>query len=151
MMNPGFAIRATDRKLIAVSGLLSFIIGSAILRVLENMIGEMDWHVLIQDASTAQLLFWFMIFYGFVWIAGSFYGLWKLDKSSELQDRLQSQWWFQQPMLVQIIVFVEHWIMATVYVLLTSDLERGVILAFLSLLHIAVALAIVPRLVTKPD
>lgn len=150
MMNLGFATYAA-RKLIVVSGFLSFIIGSAILRVIENMIFEMDWHLLIQNASTTQLLFWFMIFYGFVWIAGSFYGLWKIDKSSELQDRLQSQWWFQQPMLVQIIVFVEHWIMATVYVLLTSDLESGVILAFLSLLHIAVALAIVPRLVTKPD
>lgn len=151
MTDLGFAKHSSDRKLIAASGLITFLVGSAILRIAERVISRPVWSFPLVGTSIAQALFWILFVYGLVWVTLSLYGLWKLSGSVELPDRLRSQWWLRQPMLVQIVVFVEHWIMATVYVFLTGDLERGVILAFLSLLHIAVALAIAPRLVAKTD
>ena len=135
-----------QRRLIAISGLLAFLCGSALLSTAERTIGQPDWLAPIQSGSISQIFFWFLLVYGLTWILISFFGLWKLARSVELQDRIEAQWWSQQPMIIQIVVFVEHWIFATVYVFLTGDLERGVVLAFVSILHIVLALLFAPRL-----
>ena len=139
--------RLAQRRLIAISGLLAFLSGSALLRTAERSVNKPDWLAPIQGASITQILFWFLLVYGLTWILVSFYVLWKLARSSDLQDQFKTRWWSQQPLLVQIVVFVEHWIFATLFVFLTGDLERGVMLAFLSILHIILALLFAPRLV----
>lgn len=137
----------TQRRRLAMSGLLAFLSGSTILRTAESTINKPSWYTPLQNASIAQILFWILLVYGLIWILITLYGLWKLASSADLQNRFKAQWWSHQPVLVQIAVFVEHWIFATVYVFLTGDLERGVVLAFLSILHIVVALLLAPRLV----
>ena len=136
-----------QRRLIAISGLLAFLSGSSILRTAESTISRPGWLAPLHNAVVSNILFWFLLVYGLTWILITFVGLWKLARSAELQDRIEAHWWSQQPILIQISAFIEHWIFATVYVFLTGDLERGAMLAFVSILHIVVALLFAPRLV----
>ncbi len=143
---PQIAHEISQRRYLAISGLLSFLIGSGVLRAAESVIGKPSWHAPIQDTIIAQILFWVLLVYGVIWIVASFVGLSKLSRNSTLESQFADHWWSQQPILILIGVFVEHWIFATLYAFLTADLEQGVILASLSVLHIIIALLIASRI-----
>jgi len=135
------------RRLILISGVIAFFLASALLDVAGQVIALPEWESPLADVTIMRVLFYLLILHGLFWIAGSLAGLRALARNMDLRARLQQQWLFQHPILVQIVAFVEHGVIALLYILLTGDEKRGVILASLLILHVAVALLFAPRMV----
>ena len=139
------------RPLILISGVIAFFLVSALLDVAGQVIALPEWKSPLANVTIMRVLFYLLILHGLFWIGGSLAGLRALARDMDLQTRLQQQWLFQHPILVQIVAFVEHGVVALLYILLTGDEKRGVILASLLILHVAVALLFAPRMVrTSP-
>ncbi len=142
----GWVDPLAHRRLILISGVIAFFLANEFLSVARRTVALPGWQTPITDKTVANVLFYLLLLYGFFLIVGSLAGLRALARSADLQTRLQQQWLFQHPILVQILAFVEHGVSALLYILLTSDEERGVILASLLILHVAVALLFAPRM-----
>ena len=142
----GWVDPLAHRRLILISGVIAFFLANEFLSVARRTVALPGWQTPITDKTVANVLFYLLLLYGFFLIVGSLAGLRALARNADLQARLQQQWLFQHPILVQILAFVEHGVSALLYILLTSDEERGVILASLLILHVAVALLFAPRM-----
>ncbi len=152
MISTGFTIKSfTRRWLILLSGVISFFLATEFLSVARRSVALPGRQTPITNQTVANVFFYLLLLNGFFLIVGSLAGLRALARNMDLRTRLQQQWLFQHPILVQILTFVEHGVIALLYILLTGDEKRGVILASLLILHVAVALLFAPRMVrTSP-
>jgi len=137
----------SSQRLIIASGLISFLLVRIPLEVAQDTVKLAEWNKTTVPIRIFQLLFLLFLCYGIFWIVGSVLGLRVLAQNEKLQVQLAKQWIFQHPLLVQIIAFVEHGVMAGLYILLTGDEKRGAILMFLLVLHVLVALIFAPMMV----
>ncbi|MCB0199983.1 MAG: hypothetical protein H6649_05850 [Caldilineae bacterium] len=122
------------RRFIVISGLLALAAGSGLFRLGLDLVTGPNWQPPVRQPFAANALFAFLFVYSIVWIGGSLGGLRSLAKDSSLRHKIESQWW-SVPLLIQIIVLTEFWVVATFYVLLTADICKGVLLGMLFILN----------------
>lgn len=135
-----------QRRLLLVSGAIAFLVGSSILRTAESISSRSYWRPVLEPPA-AQFAFWLLLLYAFIWIIGSLLALHALSRKEELRQSLASHPLMQQPLLVQIVTFVTHWILATAYVFLTADITGGILLSGMGVVHILLALLLAPFLI----
>jgi hypothetical protein len=146
--SPAWLHQLTQRRFVLVSGVLALLVGSNILRVAQGMIPGPSGQALIADPLITQAFFFVLLVYAFIWIAGSVVGLRALSRQPVLRESIRAQWW-NTPIVLQVIVFGEHWVLATFYVFLTGDAGRGAALGLISLLHILVVLIVGPMITNQ--
>lgn len=122
------------RRFIVISAFLALAAGGGLFRLGQDLVTGPSWQPPIRQPFAASALFVFLPVYGVVWIGGSLGGLRSLSKDSDLRQKIESQWW-SVPLLIQIIVLTEFWVIATFYVLLTADVSNGVLLGMLFILN----------------
>ncbi len=137
------------RPQLLISGLISFLFIGGLLDVSQQIIAFTPWRPPLTDAGRMRLLFWALLAFALFWIAYSLWGLWAVARNETLQQRLATQRLWQKPLLLQVVFFTEHGVLAVIYSLLTGDLNRGVILGLLVLLHIAAAVVFAPLIVRR--
>ena len=137
----------TRRALLVISSVIAFLLTTTSLDVARRALSIPSWTSPITNAMVAKGLFWLLFVNNVVWIIGSLLGLRALVRNPSLQQRLKENFLFQQPLLLQIIGFLEHGLSGTLYILLTGDKRKGYLLAWMLALHIVVALILAPRIV----
>jgi len=135
------------RTFILVSGIIAFFLVMTSLDVARRALSIPSWTSPITNAMVANGLFWLLFINNVVWIIGSLLGLRALAQNFSLQRQLKDQFLFQQPLLLQIVAFLEHGISGTLYMLLTGDERKGYLLAWMLALHVVLALIFAPRIV----
>ena len=122
------------RRFIVIGGLLALAAGSGLFELGQDLVTGPHWQPPVRQPFAANALFAILFVYSIVWIGGSLVGLRSLSKDSDLRRKIESQWW-SVPLLIQIIVLTEFWVVATFYVLLTADVSKGVLLGMLFILN----------------
>ena len=122
------------RRFIVISGLLALAAGSGLFGLGQDLADGPYWQPPLRQPFAANALFVFLFVYSAVWIGGTLGGLRSLSKDSDLRHKIESQWW-SVPLLMQIIVLIEFWVVATFYVLLTADVSKGLLLGMLFILN----------------
>jgi len=135
------------RTFILISGIIAFFLVTTSLDVARRTLLIPSRTFLSTNDVVANILFWILFTNNIVWIIGSLLGLRALVQNPSLQQRIKENFLFQQPLLLQIVVFLEHGLSGTLYILLTGDERKGYILAWMLALHIVVALILAPRIV----
>ena len=137
----------THRALLVISSVIAFLLTTTSLDVARRTLLVPSRTFLTTNDVVANGLFWILFTNNMVWIIGSLLGLRALVRNPSLQQRLKENFLFQQPLLLQIVVFLEHGMSGTLYILLTGDERKGYLLAWMLALHIVVALILAPRIV----
>lgn len=146
--SPEFPLaQIASRPPLLIAGLISFLLIGGLLDVSQQIVTMTAWQPVITDPGMAQIVFWVFLVFAFGWIVYSLWGLRTVARDEALQKRLAGQQLWQQPLLVQVVFFMEHGVMATLYSLLTGDVNKGVILGVLVLVHILAAALFAPVLV----
>lgn len=137
----------TRRIFIFVSGIIVFFLTTSLLDVARRTVFIPSWTFLITYATVVNSLFWLLLINNLVWSIGSLLGLRALSRNSSLQRQLQEHFLFQQPLLLQIVVFLEHGVSGTLYIFLTGDVRKGFLLAWMLVVHVALALIFAPKMI----
>ena len=140
--------RLVWRRFVVISGWLAWFVGSDFLKTSRDVVAEPSWQPAVIHPRLVHGLFLLLLLYGLGWIVGSLMALRALARRPALRERIEAQWW-AEPILLQMIVFGEHWIMGMFYVFATGDVERGAILGAVSGLHILVVLLVGPGWVKR--
>lgn len=122
------------RRFIVISAFLALAAGGGLFRLGQDLVTRPYWQPPIRQPSITNGLFAFLLIYSAVWIGGSLGGLRSLSKDPDLRQKIESRWW-SVPLLIQIIILTEFWVVATFYVLLTADVSKGVLLGMLFILN----------------
>ncbi len=144
----GWLNKLVQRRLVVVSGLLAWGVGYNTLRAGRYVLAEPSWQPLVARPLITDGLFFLLLLFGVSWMAWSLLALRSLARRPELREWIQEAWW-TEPLLLQILAFSEHWIMATFYFLATGDAIRGRMLGWLSALHILIVLLVGPAWVER--
>ncbi len=143
--SPDFPLaQIASRPMLAIAGLIAFLLIGGLLDVSQQIVALTSWQPIIKGPGMTQMAFWAFLAFSLGWIVYSLWGLRAVARNEALQKQLAGQQLWQHPLLVQVVFFVEHGVMATLYSLLTGDVNRGVILGILVLVHILAAVLLAP-------
>jgi len=131
------------RRYLIITGVIAWGFGSNLLRTSQEMVAQLSWHPLVTGSTTRSGVFFLLLLSDLAWIVGSLAALRSLAREPSLKQRIERQWWAIPPLL-QIVVFIQYWIVAVSYTLISGDVERGVVLGWMSWLHVLVLVTLGP-------
>jgi len=136
-----------NRTLLLVSGFIAFFLAVSFLDIVRENVKLFEQSSLLGKSPYLHWMFWGFLAYGLFWIGFTIVGVRLASKSKSTRGRLMEMFWFQHPLLVQIMVFVEHGVWAVLFVFLTGDMKGGYTLVMMEPVHVIVALIVGPRVV----
>ena len=145
---PSWLHRLIWRRYLIIAGILAWGFGSNLLRTGQEMVVQLSRHLLVADSAIRMGIFFLFLVNDLTWIAGSLAVLRFLARKPTIRQCIEQRWW-ATPLLLQTVVFTLHWVVALSYILITGDMERGVVLGWTSWLQILLLLTIGPICVER--
>ncbi len=135
-----------NRTLLLASGFIAFFLATGFLDIVSTNM-KFSEQTGFEKSSYLHWMFWGFLAYGLFWIGFTIVGIRLASQNESVRAHLMDLFWFQHPLLAQIMAFVEHGVWAVLFVFLTGDVKGGYMLVMLEPVHVIVALVVGPRMV----